>query len=54
MTNAAKKAVNSLKLEHKQFGLMIDELDHATDALTGQDLLNAIDEITRRYGCSTA
>lgn len=47
--NTAKKAVNSLKHEHKQFGLMIGELELATDTLEGQDLLNAIDEITRRY-----
>ena len=54
MGNSVKSAVNRMKLEHKQFGLMIDELDLATDSFEGRELLNAIEEITSRYGCPVA
>ena len=50
MNNAAvHSALGKLKMEHRNFGLMIDELDAAVSSFEGEMLCNAIDDITKRY-----
>ena len=44
-----KKAFGQLKMEHRSFGLMIDELEGAINTLDGVELLNAMEDIGRRY-----
>lgn len=47
--SAVHGALGKLKLEHRQFGLMIGELEVAVQTMEGGDLLNAIDGIAARY-----
>ena len=50
MNNAAQAALGKLKMDHRNFGLMIGELEVAVQVMDGEALVNAIDDISMRYG----
>lgn len=47
-------ALGKLKMEHRNFGLMIGELEVAVQTMEGDSLINAIDEIACRYNFTVA
>ena len=48
-------ALKQLKVDYRNMGLMIDDLDSAVqDASSADDLSNTIDEIFKRYGIPSA
>lgn len=50
MDNVAVHAsLGKLKLQHRQLGLMIGDLEVAVQTLEGDGLLSAIDDIALRY-----
>jgi hypothetical protein len=50
MDQAVSRALGQMKREHERFGQMIGELDVACHSMEGDMLVNAINEITARYG----
>jgi hypothetical protein len=55
MNNAAiHGALGKLKMEHRNFGLMIGELEVAVQTMEGDALVNAIDDISLRYNFPVA
>lgn len=49
MDSAVRQELGMLKNQHRCFGLMIDEIEAACFSMEGDQLVNAIDEITIRY-----
>jgi hypothetical protein len=50
--SVAQKALDKMKIDHRNFGLMLGEMEVALLSFEGGELLNAIDDITARYGMS--
>jgi hypothetical protein len=50
MVNAVvQESLGKLKMQHRNFGLMIGELEVAVETMDGDALVNAIDDIALRY-----
>ena len=47
--SAMDTALGKLKMDYRNFGLMIGELEVAVESMEGTDLVNAIDQIATRY-----
>jgi hypothetical protein len=46
---AVQSSIGRLKLQHRQLGMMIGDLEVAVQTLNGDTLLYAIDEIALKY-----
>lgn len=47
--SAVQSSLGKLKMQHRQFGLMITDLEDAVNTLEGDALSQAIDDIALRY-----
>jgi hypothetical protein len=50
MNQAAMNELQKLRVQHHSLGLMIGELETVVSTMDGLDLINAIDQISARYG----